>query len=303
MNVKNIIKELPLVGKFAKRINTILTRVPPGHFYSPIVSAKEIKRREDEIYAAPPRTLKGIELNESSQVSFLEGAFERFGSEHIFNENKESGKRYYYKNNYFGLPDATSLYLMLRHYKPNNIIEVGSGYSSAVILDTLDLYFKERPQMTFIEPYPKRLKSLLEDRDAGIKIIEKNIQEVPLDTFKALNKNDILFIDSTHVSKTGSDVNYLLFDILPVLNPGVIIHIHDIFYPFEYPKEWVIYGNGRFGWNEAYILRAFLLNQNKYEILLYNHFLQTFHKSWFSEKIPAYSDYGQGGSIWLKKCN
>jgi hypothetical protein len=116
--------------------------------------------------------------------------------------------------------------------------------------------------------------------------------------FKALGQNDILFVDSTHVSKTGSDVNRILFEILPSLNRGVIIHFHDIFYPFEYPKEWVLDWAG-FGWNEIYILRAFLTNNPNYTILLFNTFLEHFHKEWFLQHMPLCLR-NTGGSLWIK---
>ena len=299
--MKKLIKSLPLIGPLAIRVNTLMTRVPAGHFYSPIVSAADIKKREHQIYSPPVNAVNGIDLNEENQISLLREAFAKYGKAHTFSPTKQENARYFYENNYYKLTDATGLYLILCHFKPKKIIEVGSGFSSAVTLDTIDSYFETQPELTFIEPYPDRLKSLLNDSEQNIKILEKNLQDVPVDFFKSLEEDDILFIDSTHVSKTGSDVNFFLFEIFPILNPGVIIHIHDIFYPFEYPKDWVIYGNGRFGWNEAYVLRAFLSNQDNYEIILFNNYLQTFHQQWLSDNIPAYSDYGKGGSIWLRK--
>jgi hypothetical protein len=117
--------------------------------------------------------------------------------------------------------------------------------------------------------------------------------------FDQLNENDILFIDSTHVSKTNSDVNKILFEILPRLKRGVLIHFHDIFYPFEYPKEWVLQWNG-FGWNEDYILKAFLMYNNQFKIVMFNTFLEHFHKEWFKENMPLCLE-NEGGSIWLQK--
>ncbi len=119
----------------------------------------------------------------------------------------------------------------------------GSGYSSCLILDTNELFFDNAISCTFIEPYPGRLLSLLKEEDQKhYQLIQKNLQDIELTSFKELSPNDILFVDSTHVSKTNSDVNYLLFNILPSLNSGVLIHFHDIFYPFEYPKKWVYEG-------------------------------------------------------------
>ena len=123
---------------------------------------------------------------------------------------------------------------MIRHIEPNRIIEVGSGFSSCLILDTNDLHFDGRIATTFIEPYPELLKSLVAEGDESAStLLPVRLQDVDLSVFEELNRGDILFIDSTHVSKIDSDVNYLFFEILPRLSSGVYIHFHDIFYPFE----------------------------------------------------------------------
>lgn len=138
---------------------------------------------------------------------------------------------------------------MLRYPQPNKVIEVGSGYSSALVLDVNTKYFANKLDLTFAEPFPKLLEELVNDNDARkINAIESPIQDVPVDLFAKLDRNDILFIDSTHIVKTHSDVVFEINEILPVLKPGVIIHFHDIFYPFEYPSHW-IYRENR-SWNE-----------------------------------------------------
>ena len=131
---------------------------------------------------------------------------------------------------------------------------MGSGYSSCVILDTNELFFNNNISCIFIEPYPQLQESLLKENDKDkIEIIPKRLQDVEVSKFSSLSSGDILFVDSTHVSKVDSDVNYIFFEILPSLTNGVYIHFHDIFYPFEYPKEWIYEGRA---WNENYILRA-----------------------------------------------
>ena len=119
------------------------------------------------------------------------------------------------------------------------------------------MFFDNEIQCTFIEPHPKLLKSLLKQGDLErIEIVPRPLQDVDLELFESLRANDILFIDSTHVAKIGSDVNRIFFEILPALATGVYVHFHDIFYPFEYPREWIYEGRA---WNEAYMLRAFLM--------------------------------------------
>ncbi len=132
-------------------------------------------------------------------------------------------------------------------------------------------------EITHIEPYPALLKSLLKPND--------------------LKSNDILFIDSTHISKINSDVNAIFFEILPLLKSGVYIHFHDIFYPFSYPNDWLRAKNS---WNEAYILRAFLSFNNTFEIVFFNTCLNYLYPDEFATALPL-SQKNKGGSIWLKK--
>ena len=112
-----------------------------------------------------------------------------------------------------------------------------------------------------------------------------------------LASGDILFIDSTHVSKAGSDVNHIFFKILPSLAEGVNIHLHDIFYPFEYPKEWIYEGRA---WNENYVLHAFLQYNSAFKITFFSNFLARFHHRTFHEKMPLCMK-NTGGSIWLQR--
>ena len=122
------------------------------------------------------------------------------------------------------------------------------------------------------------------------------MQSVALENFKKLKANDILFIDSSHVSKTGSDVNYELFEILPNLASGVLIHIHDMFFPFEYPKEWVYEGRN---WNELYMLRAFLNYNQDFDILLFSHYMHEKHEKAFENMPLTYEN--TGWNLWLQK--
>ena len=119
-----------------------------------------------------------------------------------------------------------------------------------------------------------------------------------MDKFEALEEV-ILFVDSTHVAKVGSDVNHLFSEVLPILKPGVLVHIHDIFYPFEYPKSWIYEGRN---WSEVYLLRAFLQFNECFKIVLFNTFLEHFHRDFFLRNMPLCLK-NEGGSIWLKRTN
>lgn len=273
-------------------------RVPPGHFHSPIPSMDEIRLNEDKIFGSFPTEIPAIDLNAEEQKALLD-KLSVYYDEQPFTPHKKEGLRYYFENPSYSYSDAIFLYCIIRYVRPKRIIEIGSGYSSCVILDTNELFFNNAISCTFIDPFPRLLLSLIRDDDKDkIKIIQKKLQDIPIEEFSALSNGDILFIDSTHISKVNSDVNYALFEILPSLKSGTYIHFHDIFYPFEYPKEWIYAG---WAFNEAYLLRAFLQYNRSFKIQLFNTFLeQAYCREKIRREIPLCLK-NEGGSIWLKK--
>jgi len=269
----------------------------PGHFYSPICNARDLSRHYQDPRDLPQAAdLPGIVLDESAQ-RHLWDEWGPFLSEMPFKATSEPGFRYNFDNRSFGPGDATVFYCMLRHLKPKRLIEIGCGYSSACALDTIDLNLSAEVQCTFIDPFPSQLMSLLKPSDSGhVQIIEKPVQETDLRIFDALDENDILFIDSSHIVKTGSDVNFELFKILPRLRKGVVVHIHDIHYPFEYPRDWVIERN--YSWNEVYAVRAFLMYNSSFEVLFFNDRFGQLCGELVARDAPAMSEnYGSG--LWL----
>lgn len=272
---------------------------PPGHFYSPIPNLKELEKSSLP-FNRSKQNLPGVDLNESGQLNFLD-SLSRFYKDFDFPLNKATGTRFYLDNPAFSHLDALHLYAAIRHFEPKRIIEVGSGYSSALILDTNERFFGGNIDLTFVEPYPQLLKKLMKKSDRKHDVISKPIQEVDLKIFDRLHKNDILFIDSTHVSKTGSDVNTILFEIIPRLRKGVIIHFHDVFYPFEYPEDWILQGRA---WNEDYFLRAFLQFNGHFKVLLFNDFIGRHHRSKLKNLPSTFRNTSvkkDGGSLWLEK--
>jgi len=167
------------------------------------------------------------------------------------------------------------------------------------MLDTNELFFDNSISLTFIEPHPQAFLSLMKRGDAKrIELVSSQLQDVGLDVFSRLSANDILFIDSSHVSKVGSDVNYLVFEILPLLQRGVYVHFHDVFYPFEYPQQWIC--DLGIAWNEAYLLRAFLQYNTSFRIAFFNTYLETFFEKEMRAVLPLCFN-NTGGSIWLRK--
>ena len=268
---------------------------PPGHFYSPLPSREETAEAFARGGFGPP--FPAIDLNETGQAARLE-RFASFYAEQPFPEERTQGRRFFLNNPSYGHFDAIMLWCMLREARPRRIVEVGSGFSSAAMLDLNEHVFGGGVQFTFIDPDMARLRPLLRPGDEKrTTLIEKRVQEVPLDPFRALGENDVLFIDSSHVSKIGSDVNRLFFDVLPALAAGVLIHIHDVAGNLEYPREWLDEGRA---WNEQYLLRAFLMNNRDYRIELFTGWLFNTRHAWFREKMPLCAR-GGGGQLWLRK--
>jgi hypothetical protein len=187
---------------------------------------------------------------------------------------------------------------MIRELKPRRILDVGAGHTSALILDTNERYFGGSIDCIFVEPYPELLFSLLrpnEDRDA--KVIPQKLQDVDITQFDTLEAGDILFVDSSHVVKAASDCQLLFSDILPRLNPGTMIHFHDVFDRFEHPADWLREGRG---WNEQYMLRAFLQFNSEFSIKLYIAYMIARHREWFEQHMPNCLR-NPGAQIWIER--
>jgi ribosomal protein L29 len=275
------------------------TWAPPGHFYSPLVDPNDpiVQRVLVEDGRALPDT-DDLKLD----IPLILEWFERISRHYCelpFGETRREGLRYFYQNPTFSAGDAISLFGMLLELKPQRLVEVGSGFSSCVAMDTNDRFLDHRADMIFLDPYPETILSLLEADDPyRRRIIAIQLQTAPLELFTQLEAGDIFFIDSSHVSKLGSDVNDYLFRILPVLRSGVVVHIHDIPYPFEYESPWIVTENR--SWNEAYAVRAFLQYNHAFRVLYFNHFMRKQFSDLLEAKMPRCIQ-DCGASLWLQK--
>lgn len=283
--------------------------VPPGHFYSVIPSI-------DKNYKCNEIKFGNLNFNEESHLqilSELEVYLENFDSE--FGCKKEdilkrtAEFKYSLNNSAFEWMDARLLHYFLRKVCDGTgrrrIIEVGSGWSTLMMYHTKKKFNLDL-EIICIEPYPnsfgKWLNNLAKMKE--ITLIDKKLENVNLDLFKTLNENDILFIDSSHVLKLNSDVMYYFTKIFPILKKGVLIHIHDIFFPFDYPLDWL--REGRF-WNEQYFLYVFLQYNSKFQIRFCNSYsvykfkdlLKKLQKESFEIKNNIINEVYGGGSIWL----
>jgi Predicted O-methyltransferase len=293
--VRRVYRSLRILADAAR--SPFLRYAPPGHYYSCIPDMKEVMARADVLFKRDVKACPGVELRESEQLQLLE-CMANYYDELPFSEHRTGGARYYYPNGFFGIGDAIVLYSLFRHFRPKRVIEIGSGFSSAAMLDTSERFLDGSVHFTFIEPSADRLLELLRPQDRNTHtIISRPVQEVPLAVFHALERGDVLFIDSSHVLKIGSDVQHIFFNILPAINPGVLVHFHDVHWPFEYRRETVLKGKT---WNEAYVVRAFLQFNHSFEILYFGPFMAEFHGDLVRTKLPlAFRD--PGVSLWIRR--
>jgi predicted O-methyltransferase YrrM len=247
-----------------RRMASLLVR--PVRFYAPITDIHDLRRRAPTLWSETRDDPPGIDFNPASHRAILETEFPRFIADYDYPEKLDESAQltqFFTRNSQFSWLDARALFVLLRCWRPRRIIEVGSGFSTLLMADVNRRFLDGSCQITSIEPYPR---AFLRAEQIGINaVIEQKIQDVPLALFDRLEAGDLLFIDSSHVCKTGSDVNRLFLEVLPRLRPGVRVHIHDVFFPNEYPRQWVL-GQGR-SWNEQYLLQALLVFNSGFRVV------------------------------------
>lgn len=276
------------------------TAFPNGHFYSPVVDTGTLLDRMDEIWPAVPE-MKGIDFNNASHEFILENVFPKFIGEYQYVEKQEdagSDCEFYTQNSQFSWLDSRALFVLLNEWKPRKVIEVGSGFSSLLTAHVNTTLLGNSMDFRCIEPYPREF---LKKKIPGLnEVVVQKVEHVPLSFFEGLESGDILFIDSSHVAKTGSDVNYLMFEILPRLRKGVKIHIHDIFFPHEYPREWVMDENR--SWNEQYVVRALLMYSTTFKVVFGCSYAQARYPGLVADGLNLPGKMGFGGSsLWIEK--
>jgi hypothetical protein len=278
----------------------------PNHYYSPIPDISSIPKRA----LTGTAEMIGIDMRESEQLAFLDvcAAFRNEYSR--FPDRKGSNPRdFHFNNGTFERVDAEVLHTMVRHRRPRHVIavgaggsaEIGAGSSTLLIAAACELNRQENGstcEFLAIDPLPSEL---FQSPIPGLtRVVRQPLREIDLDFFSVLEENDILFIDSSHVLKIGSDVHYEYLEILPRLQPGVIVHIHDIFLPAGYPKEWI--HQEHVFWNEQYLLQAFLSFNDSFEVLWAGCFMHRNHPEKLAEVFPGYSPAASlPGSFWMRR--
>ncbi len=280
------------------REQTSTTMFPSGHFYSPVVNTTELLDDLQRVYS--DRSLSSVDLNAEVQIDTFE-AISKFFEFLPFTDEKSDRFRYRYDNTSYGFGDACIYWGIIGHFRPQHIVEVGSGFTSALVLDAIES-FRLSTSCTFIDPYPALALALLGTIDPKHLVIESRVQDIDLNLISRLGTNDILFIDSSHIVKTGSDVHFELTEMLPRLNSGTIIHFHDVFYPFEYPQKWTL--NDNKSWNELYYLHTFLMYNGAFEIIYFNDYFAKIQRPTMASLPIRTVDrilLNPGGGLWLRK--
>jgi methyltransferase family protein len=275
--------------------------VTPVQFGQPIPDTQSLP----ESLWSRPSELVGIQMNEAAQLNLLR-SFSKFRDEyeHFPTGKRQEHNQFYLGNRLFDGVDALVAYCMIRHFQPRLTIEVGGGFSSLVLGKAADK--NKNSRLICIEPFPREF---LREGFPGLQsLIEKKVQDMDVEFFSQLESGDILFIDSSHTVKIGGDVNFLFLEVLPRLKPGVIVHIHDIFLPFDYRRDWVI-DDFRF-WSEQYLLQAFLTFNSEFEVLMANRYLAQRYLEDLKAAFPSLAhlkaarpnsvEWG-GGSFWIRR--
>jgi len=273
------------------------------HFYSPVPDIPDLIKRD--IFSKESE-LPGIDLKLDKQLDFLMEIGGIYGNECSWPDNSTSDPlQFFLQNGCFSFGCASSLHSIIRYFKPKKIIEIGSGYSSLVISAALKNNKSEgKPcEYSIIDPYPGN--TIISGKLLNLsKLIKERVELTDISLFTHLEENDILFIDSGHTVKLGADVNFLILEVLPRLQAGVIIHFHDINLP--YPPPEVYYTNSKFRvfWTEEFLLQAFLMFNTKFEILLAMNYIQSKYIDKFSEAFKFFDfekNWANSGSFWIRK--
>ncbi len=256
--IKDALKRL--LFRFYRLGSRFGVHIMPTHYYVGAPNIIELERTRDEWQKKSE--MPGLHTDLDEQLERLRTVCLSYQSEYAGNAAYLEGQARSYGPGY-GYIEAQAVHAVIRHYAPKQIIEVGSGISTHCMLTALDLNHRNNAAettLTCVEPYPSaRLR-----QTPGIELLEKRVQSVPVDVFRKLNSGDFLFIDSSHTVKPGSDVNYLILEVLPVLAPGVIVHIHDIFLPYDFQRNVL---KTFLHWSETSLLRAYLTFNERAAVL------------------------------------
>lgn len=257
--------------------------VTPSHFYFPVPRLKSFHGKD----WSECRPCAAVKFNLSEQIHRLRTELLPFAAECKFPEvPTNDAHEFHFNNGFFERIDAEVAYSFIRQRKPRRVIEIGSGNTTLVLAAALRRNKEEgNPgELMSIEPNPP---PFLKDGLVGLtELIDKPVQHVPLELFRTLRSNDILFIDSSHVVSMDSDVLYECLRILPELSRGVLVHFHDVFTPLDYPEKFVM--TNLCFWGEQYLLEAFLSFNSAFKVVWAGSAMQAFRPDVLRDAFPAW---------------
>jgi hypothetical protein len=285
----------------------------PVHFYQPVFDPDSIPAAVWERRSQMP----GVAFDPDAQLAFLDRLAE-FAPECSWPEHATGRRGYHSQNSSFGFSSACLLHCVVRHLRPSQVIEVGAGMSTLLLEASLEANERDtghRGRLVSIDPYQhagvreaasmRKPTSMPEPPPDEHLLVAAEVQTVPLERFTSLQAGDLLFIDSSHVVRTGGDVNFLYLEVLPRLAPGVVIHIHDIQIPYEYHRDYsAASGAARLYWTEQYLLQAFLTLNTEFTVLLAGYWLQRDHTERFAALFPTWDPdaHRPTTSFYLQRC-
>jgi len=268
-------------------------RVVRRHYYSPLIAASDLHRPLEA-----ERRLPGLDLNEAGQLALV--ARLDFADELRAIPETETAGRYHYANPAYAWGDAEILYGMIRHFRPRRIIEVGCGWSTRMAAEAIAANRRQAPTYTCrhlcIEPYEQPWLETL-----GVEVIRQRVERVDPRLFAELGAGDMLLIDSSHVIRPQGDVVVEYLEILPSLARGVIVHVHDVFTPRDYPRQWVV--DERRLWDEQYLLEAFLSFNREFEVICAVNWLAHNHRDKLAMATPRLLERPghEPGAFWIRR--
>ena len=289
----------------------------PGHFYSPVPDVRKLASEptRSRVWPPEPHATPGIDWRPEAQVELCTKVFARQAPLDFPTEATDDPTEYFATNQQLAPLDAWILQAVLRHVRPSRMIEMGSGFSSLVSARVNREFLEGGMRFTCIEPYPRPFLLAGVEGISGLRVEE--VQDTPLELFDELKAGDVLFVDTSHTVKTGGEVPWVFSQVIPRLNPGVVVHVHDVYLPGDYPKQWVL-EEGR-NWNENYLVEAFLSFNSDFELLFSAQWMIQHHRDALLEAFPGLIDPGRiegplppfsgyfmlgehsGSSLWIQR--
>lgn len=301
--IRRAVERVLFSGRAFDLFQRLGVHVTPNHFYSPVPDTRELERRAG--LWETDSEMPGVDLRADQQLETLRSVFARLRHECDFPlDDTGVPHQYFIRNGAFGLTSAAVLHCMIRHLAPRTIVEVGSGNSTyvsarAALMNGSD---GKVTRLIAVEPYPS--DTLRKGFPGLTRLLPRPAQEIGLPLFTDLQAGDILFIDSSHVVRIGNDVLFLFLEVIPRLQKGVVIHVHDIFFPRPYPREWIV--RRRRFWAEQYLLQALLVCNPCFEVLWCGSLMHLKHADALRAVFPPPQGLGAGqgyesSSFWMRK--